>query len=304
MTAHVAVLLGGWSAEREVSLLSGAAVAEALQKAGYRVTTIDAGRDVATTLYDLRPDVVFNALHGPFGEDGTMQGLLEVIGLPYTHSPVIASAIAMDKAMTKAVLAPQGIPFAESRVVHRDAVLAGGIMDMPFVLKPVNEGSSVGVRIVACEEDFATLCRQPWSYGIHVLVEKYIPGRELTVAVMDGRPLEVLELRPRQGFYDYDAKYTEGLTEHILPAPMEEEDYSLVREYAAHAHKALGCRGVTRADFRYDEKAAPGERIFMLEINTQPGMTPLSLVPESAAHDGMDFVELVRWITEDGLCRK
>lgn len=295
MTAarHVAVVMGGWSAEREVSLVSGAAVAKALRECGFHVTEIDVDRDVAARLAEVRPDVVFNALHGRFGEDGTIQGLLEMMGLPYTHSGVLASAVAMDKPVAKHLFADAGIACAEGVVTTRRALLQGEPMARPYVVKPLNEGSSVGVHIVQPGDNWTAGDGDP---DARVLVERYIPGREIQVAVMDGRALGAIEIRPKSGFYDYAAKYTAGLAEHLMPAPLDADAYAQVLDLAERAHKALGCRGVTRSDFRYDE----GEgRFYILETNTQPGMTPLSLVPEIAAHKGITFAELVSWLIED-----
>jgi D-alanine-D-alanine ligase len=298
---RVAVLMGGWSAEREVSLVSGAAVSEALQGLGHAVTTIDVDRDIAARLSEIRPvtDVAFNALHGRYGEDGCVQGLCELLGLPYTHSGVLASALAMDKPIAKRLFADAGIPVADGRVVGRDELLSGDPMPRPYVIKPLNEGSSVGVRIVGEGDD--VLGNQSWHYEDSVLVEAYVPGHEITVAVMGERALGALELRPREGFYDYDAKYVEGRTEHLMPAPMPEADYDRALELAKRAHDTLGCHGVSRADFRYDDSDG-GLGLRLLEINTQPGMTPLSLVPEIAAHAGIAFPELCGWMVENARC--
>ncbi len=305
MARHVAVLYGGWSSEREVSLVSGATCARALEEAGYRVTLIDVTRDVTALLaaLDPRPDVVFNALHGRYGEDGKIQGLLDILGLPYTHSGVLASALAMDKPMAKRIFTAAAIPCPEGRVVTRDEIARGEpVMDPPYVLKPVNEGSSVGVRIVHGGDEAEFSIPEDWPYGERVLVERYIPGRELTVAVMGSRALGVTELRPRNGFYDYAAKYEEGRTEHLCPAPIPEEVAERAMAYAVAAHEALGCRGVSRADFRYDDSREGTDGLFMLEVNTQPGMTPLSLVPEQAGKCGLSFRDLVKWMVEHATC--
>lgn len=292
---HVAVLLGGWSAEREVSLVSGKAVAKALAEAGYRVTEIDVDRDLAARLADVRPDVVFNALHGRWGEDGAIQGLLEVMGIPYTHSGVMASAVAMDKPAAKHLFMDAGIPCAPGVVVSRTELIAREPMARPFVVKPLNEGSSVGVVIVQPGDNW-TADVERFPKAERLLVEQYIPGREIQVAVLDGKALGAIEIRPKSGFYDYAAKYTAGLADHLMPAPLSDAARATVHDYAERAHKALGCRGVTRSDFRYDEA---NERFYILEINTQPGMTPLSLVPEIASHKNISFTDLVSWLVED-----
>jgi len=299
----VAVLMGGISSEREVSLVSGRAVADALAEAGYRVTPIEVGRDVEALIAALkpRPDVVFNALHGRYGEDGCVQGLLELLAIPYTHSGVMASALAMDKPMAKRLFVQAGIPCAEHVIARREAVLAGDVMKRPYVIKPFNEGSSVGVQIVL-DGSNRPMREADWKYGETVMVERYVPGREITVAVMGDRALGATELRPRSGFYDYESKYTEGRTEHLVPAPLPPAVYRAALDHALNAHRVLGCRGVSRADLRYDDtRGEPGE-LCMLEVNTQPGMTPLSLVPELAAHAGIGFGELVSWMVEDASC--
>jgi D-alanine-D-alanine ligase len=292
---HVAVLMGGWSAEREVSLVSGQAVAKALDEVGYKVTPVDVGRDLAQVLTKLKPDVAFNALHGRWGEDGAVQGLLEVLGIPYTHSGVLASAVAMDKPVAKHLFAGAGIPCADGVVVERESLLNMEPLPRPFVVKPLNEGSSVGVAIVQPGDNW-TAADDERLLPSRVLVERYIPGREIQVAVMDGRALGAIEIRPKKGFYDYAAKYTAGLADHLMPAPLSEDAYDRVMDYAQRAHQALGCRGVTRSDFRYNEDE---DTFYILEINTQPGMTPLSLVPEIAAHSNITFNDLVAWLVED-----
>ena len=304
MSRHVAVLMGGWSAERDVSLVSGKACAEALRERGYRVTEIDVDRDLAATLSALepRPDVAFNALHGRFGEDGCVQGVLNILGLPYTHSGLLASALAMDKPIAKRVFTGAGIPCPEGIVVSLREATNGDVMDPPYVVKPANEGSSVGVRIVLEGDNYPGIDPAEWPFGDAVLVEPYIPGRELTVAVMGDRALGVTELRPHDGFYDYEAKYTDGKTTHLCPAPLPDEVSCRAMDYALAAHRSLGCRGVSRADFRYDDTEGEPGRLYMLEINTQPGMTPLSLVPEQAAHAGIDFGALVSWMVEEARC--
>jgi D-alanine-D-alanine ligase len=295
MTRHVAVLMGGWSAEREVSLVSGACVSDALKNAGYRVTTIDVQRDVGVLLTRLypRPDCVFNALHGRYGEDGCIQGLLNVLEIPYTHSGVLASALAMDKPMAKALFAAAGLPLAEHVIVRREDVVAGDVLPRPYVIKPVNEGSSVGVHIVRPGDNLQPLADAGWTYGSRVMVERFIEGRELTVTVMGDRALAVTEITSSRGFYDYQAKYAKGGSVHRIPADIDEKVDARALEIALEAHRCLGCRGVSRADLRFD-----GRELYLLEVNTQPGMTPTSLVPEQAAHVGIPFQELVSWMVE------
>jgi D-alanine-D-alanine ligase len=296
---HIAVLMGGWSAEREVSLSSGAAVAKALEENGHKVARIDAGVDVQQRLTAAKPDAVFNALHGRWGEDGCVQGLLEILKIPYTHSGVLASALAMDKPMAKKVFAAEGVPLAKGKVLHRDELLGKDPMPKPYVVKPINEGSSVGVSIVL-EGDKFIFTKDNWPYGEWVLVEEYIKGREVQVAVLDGKALGAIEIRPRGRFYDYTAKYTDGQAEHLMPAPIPPEHYKQVCELAERMHRVLGCRGLTRSDFRYDETRG-AEPFVALETNTQPGMTPLSLSPEIAAHVGISFNQLVEHLIK-GAC--
>ena len=304
MTKHVAVLMGGWSAEREVSLVSGAAVAKSLKAQGHKVTTIDIGRDVSELLAALhpRPNVVFNALHGRFGEDGIVQGMLEILGIPYTHSGVLASALAMDKPMARRLFRDAGLNVAEGMVLSRDEVLAGDFMVPPYVVKPINEGSSVGVRIVHPSDNQTPFADTAWPYGEEVLIERYIPGREIQVAVMGDKALGAIEIRPKSGFYDYEAKYTAGKADHLMPAPIAPAAYDEALEVALTAHRTLGCRGVTRTDLRFDDTEGGSGKFFVLEVNTQPGMTPLSLVPEIAAHKGISFDQLVSMIVEDASC--
>jgi D-alanine-D-alanine ligase len=305
MTAkHVAVLMGGWNSEREVSLVSGRDCANALEAEGYRVTRIDVGRDIAQVLDALheRPDVVFNALHGRYGEDGCIQGLLEIMGLPYTHSGPMASSLAMNKDAAKHLLSGVGIRCPEGQIAHRDQIGKPAPVDRPFVVKPNSEGSSVGVRIVEMGDNDDRLIESDFTFGNDVLVERFIPGRELTVAVMGGRPLAVTEIYTDEGFYDYRNKYTEGGSRHVIPAPVHESIYEEAQQTALRAHEALGCRGVTRTDFRYDDTHGEPGDLYMLEINTQPGMTPLSLVPEQAAHVGYSFGKLVAWMVEEARC--
>jgi len=300
MTKHVAVLMGGWSAEREVSLRSGAACADAAERAGYRVTRIDVQRDIATVLQQLKPDVALNVLHGRPGEDGTLQGVLEVVGIPYTHSGVLASSLAMQKDLAKIMLKAAGVPVPEGLVVSRFAAAKAHVLERPYVIKPIAEGSSVGVFIVTETHDHPPqeLYREDWSFGETVLCERYIPGKELTCAVVGEEALGVIEIVPKVRFYDYEAKYAPGGSEHVLPAKIPSDVYEEVRRLTLAAHRALGCRGVTRADFRWDD-AAGKQGLACLEVNTQPGMTETSLVPELAAHAGMSFEELVAWMIED-----
>lgn len=302
MKKHVAVLMGGWSSEREVSLTSGRAVAKALREEGFKVSEIDVDRDLATKLSALKPDVAFNALHGPYGEDGTVQGLLEIIGIPYTHSGVLASALAMNKPMAKDVWRNHGLPMATGKVVHRSAFRAGPVMPFPYVIKPLNEGSSVGVHIVFSGDNYQPQDDSTWHFGEHVLVEQYIPGREIQIAVMGDRVLGAIEIKAHGRFYDYEAKYTDGKATHLMPAPLPKDIYDDICAQALKAHQTLGCRGVTRSDWRYDDTEGGSGKFYLLEINTQPGMTPLSLVPEIAAHQGISFGQLVRWMVEDASC--
>lgn len=301
MSKHIAVLMGGWSAEREVSLRSGKACADALERGGYRVTRVDVGRDIASVLNLLKPDAALNVLHGRPGEDGTLQGLLEIIGIPYSHSGVLASSLAMQKDMAKPLLAAAGIPVPDGVVVTRQEAATKHLLKPPYVIKPLAEGSSVGVFIV--REDHAhppqELTRPDWAYGERVLVEHYIPGKELTCAVMGDKALDVIEIVPAVKFYDYEAKYAPGGSKHLLPAPVKPIVYQEARRLALEAHRALGCRGVTRSDFRYDDSIEGTKGLFCLEVNTQPGMTETSLVPELAVHAGITFEELVRWMVED-----
>jgi len=299
MPKHVAVLMGGWSAEREVSLRSGKACADALGRRGYRVTPIDVGRDIAAALTAAKPDVALNVLHGRPGEDGTLQGLLEILGIAYSHSGVLASALAMQKDYAKALFRAAGVPVAEDRVVSRFEAAKSHVMAPPYVVKPVAEGSSVGVFMVTEEHPHPPqeLYRDDWPFGEMVMVERYIPGKELTCAVLGDRVLDVIEIVPATRFYDYEAKYAAGGSRHLLPAPILPNVYQEVRRLSLAAHSALGCRGVSRADFRYDDRGT--EKLICLEVNTQPGMTETSLVPELAAYAGITFDELVQWMVED-----
>jgi D-alanine-D-alanine ligase len=301
MGKHVAVLMGGWSAEREVSLRSGAACAEALARLGYRVSPIDAARDIAAVLTGLQPDLALNVLHGRPGEDGTVQGMLEILGIPYTHSGVLASALAMQKDVAKALFRAAGIPVPEGMVVSRFEAGREHLLPPPYVVKPIAEGSSKGVFIVTPEHAHPPqeLYREDWAYGDRVIVEKYIAGKELTCAVMGEEALGVIEIVPAGRFYDYEAKYAPGGSKHLLPAPVSSFVYQQARRLALGAHRALGCRGVSRADFLYDGRIEGTGGLVCLEVNTQPGMTETSLVPELAAHAGISFDELVKWMVED-----
>jgi D-alanine-D-alanine ligase len=304
---HVAVLMGGWSSERPVSLATGEPCAAALERAGYSVTRVDVDRSVAETLADLNPDVAFNALHGPFGEDGAIQGLLEILNIPYTHSGVMASALAMNKDRAKVVMAAAGVPVAKHVLTTREEASKAHVMDPPYVIKPVAEGSSFGVLIVSADMEHPPqeLFRSDWPYGDDLMAERFVAGRELTCAVMGDVALGVIDIVPQgQEFYDYDAKYADGGSEHILPAEIPSDVYARIQSYSLAAHKALGCRGVTRADFRFDDMPMGTGELICLEVNTQPGMTPTSLVPEMAAHAGHSFEELVSWMVEDASCRR
>ena len=298
MRQHVAVLMGGWSAERDVSLVSGTTVANALNNTGFQVTSIDVQRDAGALLNRLhpRPDAVFNALHGRFGEDGCIQGLLNILGVPYTHSGVLASALAMDKPMTKSTLKEVGITVAHHRILTREEISNDVVVEAPCVIKPLNEGSSVGISIIQ-EGDNHKFSNIDWLYGNRVMVEQYIAGRELTVAVMGDRALAVTEIHTQRQFYDYDAKYAAGGSNHQIPAELPSEVYEEALRISVLAHKTLGCRGVSRTDIRYD-----GKDLYLLEVNTQPGMTPTSLVPEQAAYADISFEELVTWMVEQAEC--
>ncbi|PNG27571.1 D-alanine--D-alanine ligase [Methylocella silvestris] len=305
MTKHVAVLMGGLSAEREVSLRSGAACAKALEAEGFKVTPLDVDRDIAQTLAALRPDVALNALHGRYGEDGVIQGVLEMLAIPYTHSGVLASALAMQKDRAKDVLRAAGVPVAEGVTIGRFEAAKAHVMAPPYVVKPLGEGSSFGVIIVRADQAHPPqeLTREDWVYGDLVLVERFVAGRELTCAVIGDKAYGVTEIRAADGgWYDYDAKYKAGGSIHILPANLKEFVYQNVQELALVAHRALGCRGVSRTDFRYDDTPQGTGELVVLEVNSQPGMTETSLVPEIAAYAGISFGELVRWMVEDASC--
>ncbi|MDP3488923.1 MAG: D-alanine--D-alanine ligase [Phenylobacterium sp.] len=299
---HVAVLLGGLSPEREVSLVSGAACADALERLGARVSRVDAGRDLAARLTELKPDVCFNALHGEWGEDGCVQGVLETLGLPYTHSGVLASALAMDKAKAKAVLAAAGVTVPGGGLFNRFEAAADHVMAPPYVVKPNSQGSSVGVFLVfeGANRPPQELVAPGWTFGEDVMIEPYIRGKELACGVMAGKAMTVTDIVPRTGFYDYEAKYGEGGSDHVIPAQIPAHVFDKAMELSERAHAALGCRGVTRSDLRYDDI---NDILVLLEVNTQPGMTPTSLVPEQAAKLGVDFDQLVLWITEDAYAR-
>jgi D-alanine-D-alanine ligase len=301
---HVAVLMGGWSSERPVSLMSGEGVATALEGKGHKVTRIDMDRDVALRLAEAKPDVVFNALHGTPGEDGTVQGMMDLMGLTYTHSGLATSVIAIDKELTKQALVPYGVPMPGGRVVKVAEIHERDPLPRPYVLKPVNEGSSVGVAIVTAEGNYgnpiAAHVKGPWQEFDELLAEPYIRGRELTTAVIGDRALLVTELKVKAGFYDYDSKYTDGMTEHVCPAEIPDEIAQACKDLALRSHQLLGCKGTSRADFRWDDTQGI-EGLFLLEVNTQPGMTPLSLVPEQARACGMQYPELVEAIIAEAL---
>jgi D-alanine-D-alanine ligase len=299
VSKKVAILMGGWSAEREVSLVSGAAVFNSLKQSGYEVTLIDLQRDIGSLLTQLlpKPNVVFNALHGRFGEDGCVQGLLDILDIPYTSSGLLASAIAMDKPMSKRLFEKAGLFVAKHIIVSRKEVLAGDVMTLPYVVKPTNEGSSVGVHLITKDNNKQLFVNGDWPYGKEVMAEAFIEGRELTVSVMGDQALAVTEITTEHGFYNYSAKYEKGGSLHVIPAKIDKLVYDQAMQMAITAHQALGCRGLSRTDFRYD-----GETLYILEVNTQPGLTPTSLVPEQAAHVGISFEELVIWMVENAEC--
>lgn len=298
---HVAVLMGGWSAEREVSLRSGEACGRALEGAGFRVSLLDVKRDIAEVLQNLRPDVAFNALHGRWGEDGTVQGILETLEIPYTHSGVLASAIAMDKERSKSIFRSAGLPVAESVLVDLEVAARSHPMALPYVIKPNAQGSSVGVHIVpvGANGPVASIANERKLYGDKVMVERFVPGKELTCAVMGDVALGVIEIVPTVGFYDYEAKYAPGGSNHVLPAQVPQDIYRRAQQHALAAHLALGCKGISRADFRYNDRPGGDSELIILEVNTQPGMTGTSLVPELAAHAGHSFEQLVTWMVND-----
>jgi D-alanine-D-alanine ligase len=298
---QVAVLMGGWSAEREVSLSTGEACADALRRAGFKVTPIDVKRNIPQVLADLRPDVAFNALHGKWGEDGCMAAILETLEIPYTHSGVRASAIAMDKVKSKILFAAAGVPVADSRVVDLEFAASQHPLPLPYVLKPQAQGSSVGVHIIdhSSNGPATIILEERELFGDQVLAERFIPGKELTCAVMGDVALGVIDILPAVGFYDYRAKYAPGGSVHVLPAEIPRDVYRKVQQYALMAHQALGCKGVSRSDFRYDDTPGGDGELILLEVNTQPGMTGTSLVPELAAHAGHSFEDLVTWMIND-----
>ncbi|MBO6816027.1 MAG: D-alanine--D-alanine ligase [Rhizobiaceae bacterium] len=304
---HVAVLMGGWSSEREVSLSSGHACAEGLRNAGYKVTQVDVDRNISSTLRELKPDVAFNALHGPFGEDGTIQGVLEFLNIPYTHSGVLSSALAMDKDKAKKLAKAAHLPVAEHILIDRAEAAKKHPMKPPYVIKPVAEGSSFGVLIV--QEDQPNppqeLYRDDWPYSEYLMAERFVAGRELTCAVMGDVALGVTEIiSDGEKFYNYDAKYKPGGSRHILPAEIKPNIYQKILTLSLKAHQLFGCRGVTRSDFRLDDGLMGTGELVWLEINTQPGMTPTSLLPELAAHAGHSWEELLSWIVEDASCNR
>ena len=304
MPLHVAVLMGGWSSEREVSLVSGEGVAKACEALGHRVTRIDMDRHVALRLHEAQPDVVFNALHGTPGEDGTVQGMLDLMGIKYTHSGLATSVIAIDKQLTKNELVPHGINMPDGKIVKSESLFERDPMARPYVVKPVNEGSSVGVAIVTKEGNYGNPIGRdvegPWAHFDELLAEPFIRGRELTTAVVGDRALGVTELKPKSGFYDYDAKYTDGMTQHVCPADIPADIADACLDMALRAHRLLGCKGTSRSDFRWDDEQGI-DGLYLLEVNTQPGMTPLSLVPEQAKLVGMTYEGLVQTIIDEAL---
>ncbi|KQN70081.1 D-alanine--D-alanine ligase [Devosia sp. Leaf64] len=306
MTKHVAVLMGGWNNERPVSLMTGTGCAAALRRAGYQVTEVDVGRDVAEVLAALKPDVAFNALHGPFGEGGYIQGVLELLQIPYTHSGVLASALAMNKHQAKILFKAAGIPVTDHTVATRGDIARSHIMAPPYVVKPIADGSSFGVFVVKGDASHPPqeILREDWNGGEELMVERFIPGRELTCAVMGNVALGVTEIVTDLTFFNYEAKYSQGGARHILPAQLKPKIYDKVQQFSLAAHAALGCRGLTRCDFRYNDAAGEDGELVLLEINTQPGMTEVSLAPEQAAHAGHSYEELCAWLVEDASCNR
>ncbi|NGP18046.1 D-alanine--D-alanine ligase [Devosia aurantiaca] len=306
MSKHVAVLMGGWNNERPVSLMTGAGCAAALRKGGYEVTEVDVGHDVAEVLTALKPDVAFNALHGPFGEGGYIQGVLELLQIPYTHSGVLASALAMNKHQAKIIFKAAGIPVTDHTIVTRAEAARAHVMAPPYVIKPIADGSSFGVFIVKADTSHPPqeLLREDWTSGEEMMVERFIPGRELTCAVMGDVALGVTEIVTDLAFFNYEAKYSQGGAVHVLPAQVKPKIYDKVQQFSLAAHTALGCRGLTRCDFRYNDAAGEDGELVLLELNTQPGMTPVSLAPEQAAHAGHSYEELCAWLVEDASCNR
>ncbi|QQR40183.1 D-alanine--D-alanine ligase [Devosia rhizoryzae] len=306
MSKHVAVLMGGWNNERPVSLMTGAGCAAALRKGGYEVTEVDVGHDVAEVLTALKPDVAFNALHGPFGEGGYIQGVLELLQIPYTHSGVLASALAMNKHQAKIIFKAAGIPVTDHTIVTRAEAARAHVMAPPYVIKPIADGSSFGVFIVKADTSHPPqeLLREDWTSGEEMMVERFIPGRELTCAVMGDVALGVTEIVTDLAFFNYEAKYSQGGAVHVLPAQVKPKIYDKVQQFSLAAHAALGCRGLTRCDFRYNDAAGEDGELVLLELNTQPGMTPVSLAPEQAAHAGHSYEELCAWLVEDASCNR
>ena len=300
---RVAVLMGGWSGERDISLMSGSGCADALRREGFKVNEVDVDRSVASKLETLKPDIAFNALHGAGGEDGCIQGVLETLEIPYTHSGVLASALAMNKEVSKRLFAAHGLPVAQDRIVARTQASAEHVLEPPYVVKPLCEGSSLGVFLVLDENASppTELLDDAWEFGERVMVEQFIPGRELTCCVMDDKALDVIDIVTNEGFYDFQNKYTLGGSQHILPADIPEDVYRRTQEISLHAHRILGCRGVTRADFRFDETLG-ADGIILLEVNTQPGMTETSLIPDITNYIGISYDKLVRWIAQDASC--
>ena len=305
MTKTVALLMGGWSSERPVSLIGAAGVEKALRGAGYTVRSVDVTKDLPKLIADLtpRPDVAFNMLHGPGGEDGVVQSVLEILEIPYTHSGVRASAVAMDKVLTKRLAETVGVKVAPHVVMTLDEIKASGILfPKPYVVKPYNEGSSFGVTIIR-ETSNIQFEVSDWKYGDIVLIEQYIPGRELTVAIMDGEPQTVCELRVHDGFYDYEAKYNDPRTEHILPAPVPQDVFDLALDYSKRMYEVVGCDSIARCDYRYDDSKPGTEGLVFLEINTHPGFTAVSLTPEQVLYNkGMDYQALCVHLVENASC--
>lgn len=300
---HVAVLMGGWSGERDISLMSGSGCADALRREGFKVSEVDVDRSIANKLETLKPDIAFNALHGAGGEDGCIQGVLETLEIPYTHSGILASALAMNKEISKRLFAAHGLPVAQDRIVARTQASAEHVLEPPYVVKPLCEGSSLGVFLVLDENALppTELSDDAWEFGERVMVERFIPGRELTCCVMDDKALDVIDIVTDEGFYDFQNKYTPGGSQHILPADIPDDVYRRTQEVSLHAHRALGCKGVTRADFRFDE-ALGADGVILLEVNTQPGMTETSLIPDITNYIGISYDKLVRWIAQDASC--